>query len=79
MSNRLGFAHAAVRHDPRDWMPAPVPAQGFVAAAVNWLRGVAGTDAHEVPASLRGDLGLPEAAPAGVVFAAEIERSRLRL
>jgi hypothetical protein len=46
-------------------------------AALEWLRNVAATG--DVPAAMRRDLGLPYAASAGVAFASEVERSRLRL
>ncbi len=77
MSNRLSFAHTAPRREPHEWMTAPSPSKGFATSALAWLRGVA--DMGEVPAAMRRDLGLPYAATPGVAFAAEVERSRLRL
>ncbi len=79
MSNRLAFAHIAPRRDPREWMAAPAPSQGLAISALNWLRGLAAASAGEMPAAMSRDLGLPETAAAGVAFACEIERSRLRL
>jgi hypothetical protein len=77
MSNRLVFAHTAPRRELHEWMPAPAPSQGFATTAMAWLRGVANTD--EIPAAMRRDLGLPYAAKSSLAFAAEVERSRLRL
>ncbi len=77
MSNRLSFAHTAPRREPHEWMPAP-SRKGFVPAALAWLRNMAASG-NEMPAAMRRDLGLPYAASAGVAFAAEVERSRLRL
>jgi len=76
MSNRLSFAHTAPRREMHEWMPAPAP-KGFATTALTWLRGMAATS--EVPAAMRRDLGLPHAEPASMGFAAEVERSRLRL
>ncbi len=77
MSNRLVFAHTAPRREPHEWMPAPAPSKGFATTAMAWLRGVANSE--EMPAAMRRDLGLPDAAKSGVAFASEVERSRLRL
>ncbi len=79
MSNRLGFAQATPRRDPREWMPAPAPGHGVAATALRWLRDVVENGAADVPAGMRRDLGLPETAPAGMAFAYEIERSRVRV
>jgi hypothetical protein len=76
MSNRLSFAHLVTRREPHEWMPAS-PAQGFADTARDWLRGFGQTEA--MPAAMRRDLGLPEMADDGVVFACEVERSRSRL
>jgi hypothetical protein len=79
MSNRLTLALTAPRREPHEWMPAPGPAHGLAASAIAWLRDVAAADVGEMPAAMRRDLGLPDSTAAGVVFACEVERSRLRL
>ncbi len=77
MSNRLVFAHTAPRREPHEWMPAPAPSKGFATSAMAWVRGLANAD--DMPAAMRRDLGLPYAGKSDVAFAAEVERSRLRL
>jgi hypothetical protein len=77
MSNRLSFAHVAPRREPEEWMPTP--RHGIVATAMRWLREAVETDAHDAPAAMQRDLGLPETAPTPVAFAYEIERSRVRV
>lgn len=79
MSNRLALAHVTARREPHEWMPAPAASHGLAATALRWLRDLAPTDAAEMPAAMRRDLGLPDAARANFGFASEVERSRLRL
>jgi hypothetical protein len=77
MSNRLSFAHPVTRREPHEWMQPEETRPGFAHSALDWLRGLGQSDA--MPAAMRRDLGLPEMAEDGVVFACEVERSRLRL
>jgi hypothetical protein len=78
MSNRLNLAHIAPRRDPEDWLPAPAP-RGRVTAALAWLNGLVETDAADLPAAVRRDLGLPELGTPAVSVAYEIERNRVRV
>ena len=73
MSNRLSFAHAAVRRDQHAFFAAPARG-GLMARAAGWLRRLAANEAMALTPALARDLGLPMV-PRGV--AVDAERSRL--
>ena len=77
MSNRLSFAHLALRRGPQEWLPAPQPR--LAVRALRWVRDAIAPTVADLPPAMQRDLGLPETAPAVVAFAYEVERSRVRV
>lgn len=74
MSNRLDFAHIAVRREAFAFLPAPAPVRsGLFGRVLAWLRGLADDAGMALTPHLRRDLGLPAVA-GGFVLDAEASR-----